>query len=80
MPATTGRGGIAESLLVHGGIPSSCSRVAVGGTGASSFAARSLNYSGAPRESRHLYKLCPRLVRSKQGMSPHLVRSKQVCL
>ena len=57
--------GATGSLLIHGGIPSSCGGVAVGGTDVSSFAARSLNYIGVP-ENHVTLKLCPRLVRSKQ--------------
>ncbi|CAD6267703.1 unnamed protein product [Miscanthus lutarioriparius] len=69
--------GATGSLLIHGGIPSSCGGVAVGGTGVSSFAAKSLNYI-CPRITSPL-KLCPRLVRSKQSeLSRNLVIGKLV--
>ena len=60
--------GATGSLLIHGGIPSSCGRVAVGGTDVSSFAARSLNYIGVP-ENHVTSQALPTPGEKQAGMS-----------
>ena len=60
--------GATGSLLIHGGIPSSCGGVAVRGTDVSSFAARSLNYIGVP-ENHVTSQALPTPSEKQAGMS-----------